>query len=92
MGIRHYFNVLMQPLDLSPGAWLIHPLDLFWSVVRYACGDWGECCPGCWAANDRAVRHGGDVQSVYTDRRGVEFYLYTPPDRSRTLVFLVDEL
>ena len=52
-------------------------------------GKWGTVDPEDWDANDRAVREGGRVLSVYPleDEAG-SFWIITEADRSLTTVLL----
>jgi hypothetical protein len=82
---------LIRPCRLSPRTAELCQVDLFWGVVRHAFGDFGEVCADCRASNAAAWWTGRDVQSVYTDRHGRRFVVYTPPERTCTVVWLADE-
>lgn len=92
MRLPLYLTTLLRPWRLSPQTTELCQIDLFWGVVRHAFGDYGEVCPQCRTHNDLAWWTGRDVQSIYTDRHGTRFIVYTPPERTCTLVFLASEL
>jgi hypothetical protein len=61
------------------------------AVARHLCGDWGDVCQDDWRANERALRHGGRLFSVYHTTAGVKFWVITEADRSITTVLLPDD-
>lgn len=65
--------------------------DVLHALCRHAHGDWGELTPDDREANDDQLRHGGGILSLYSDRRGIRFYIITDADRSLTTVLLPDE-
>lgn len=63
--------------------------DFFWmlaSMARHHAGDWGELCDEDRHANEQALALGGRLFSVYHDRNGAKFYIFTECDRSVTTV------
>ncbi len=64
---------------------VVHALD------RHAAGDWGDLCPEDREANERALREGGRLFSVYRTRDDVKFYVITEHDRTLTTVLLPEE-
>ena len=62
--------------------------DVLGALRRHARGDWGEVCPGDEGANDRSLRDGTRLLSVYTSASGVTFWVITEADRSATTVLL----
>lgn len=60
-------------------------------MVRHATGDWGDCCPEDAAANDRALKVGGRIFSVYHTAKGIKLWIITEADRSSTCILLPDE-
>ena len=55
---------------------------------RHANGDWGDICEDCAKKNNKAVKDGETVMSVYLTDNGSEVLIVTNADRSLTLVFL----
>jgi hypothetical protein len=58
---------------------------------RHVTGDWGDCDKEDAAANDRAVKEGSRVFSVYRTQKGVKIWVITEADRSSTCILLPDE-
>ncbi len=58
--------------------------DVLAALARHAAGDWGELDPEDREANDRALREGGRLVSVYRSSQSVKFYIITEWDRSLT--------
>lgn len=61
------------------------------ALSRHLQGDWGELEGDDWAMNDRAVRRGGRLFSVYSTTEGEKFWIITSSDRSVTTVLLPKE-
>lgn len=55
---------------------------------RHANGDWGDICEDCVKENNKAVKEGRAVLSVYFTDNGSEVWVTTNADRSWTLVLL----
>jgi hypothetical protein len=70
---------------------LHHPEDVPQSLSRHAQGDWGELCEEDRAANERALKEGLRLFSVYTDRNGTKYYIITEHDRSVTTILLPED-
>jgi hypothetical protein len=66
------------------------PEEVAQSVQRHAQGDWGEICKSDAAQNQRALKHGGRLMSVYT-YGGKTLWIITESDRSVTTLLLPDE-
>lgn len=59
---------------------------------RHVTGDWGEeMCAEDRAENDRSLREGGRLFSMYRDRNRVKFYIITEHDRSVTTTLLPED-
>ena len=56
------------------------------AIRRHTLGDWGDVSESERAANDRAVKNGGRVHSVYRTANGTVFWVTTEADRSYTTV------
>ncbi len=65
--------------------------DVVLALDRHATGDWGDLCPEDREANERALREGGRLFSVYRTRDDVKFYVVTEHDRSLTTVLLPED-
>ena len=61
------------------------------ALRRHLRGDWGELDPYDRQENDRALREGGRLLSVYHNRKGLRFYILTEPDRSATTLLLPED-
>lgn len=51
--------------------------DILGLLARHASGDWGDCDPADAKANDRALKTGERVFSVYKLREGVKIWIIT---------------
>lgn len=60
-------------------------------LERHAAGDWGELCAEDWQANERAVKDGERVLSVYPVGEGERVWVITEWDRSVTTLLRPDE-
>jgi hypothetical protein len=95
---KHDFDVLAsRDVAASLGKTVITPEadaalsddDVARAFRRHLVGDWGECHPTDWRANDEALRTGmGRLFSAYYSAQGVKFYVITEADRSVTTVLL----
>ena len=56
------------------------------ALRRHARGDWGEATPDEVADNERGLREGSGVLSIFRDRRDAKFCVMTNGSRSATLV------
>ena len=59
------------------------------ALGRHVVGDWGDVDPDDWRANERALREGGRLVSVYRSSR--KFYVITEWNRSLTTILLPEE-
>jgi hypothetical protein len=69
----------------------VSPAEL---LARHVSGDWGEVCAEDAEMNERSVRNGWRILSVYeTNPRGVsrKVWLLTEADRSSTCLLLPNE-
>ncbi len=69
----------------------IDPVSMQIAIHRHLTGDWGDVCPEDREENERSLREGCRLLSVYHDRKGVKFWIITEWDRSATTVLLPDE-
>ncbi len=69
----------------------LHPVDVKNAYLRHTDGDWGDLCPEAVEENRRAFKEGGQLLSVYHDRRQTKFYILTNADRSKTTIFMDEE-
>ena len=61
------------------------------ALRRHATGDWGDVDDEDRAANDRALRNGARLLSVYHTQDGTKFWIITEWDRSVTTVLLPED-
>lgn len=61
------------------------------AIRRHGAGEWGELDAHDRQENDRALRDGGRLLSVFRDRSGTRFYVITESDRSLTTVLLPED-
>lgn len=84
------------PVLFSAGEVLATPaaaalgVDLAAYFKRHARGDWGDVDASDKAANDLALKTGGELLSRYDTPAG-SIYVYTEPDRSATTIMLRSE-
>lgn len=65
--------------------------EILAALQRHRNCDWGDVSPqGKWA-NDRAVKGGERLFSVYHSKDGVKFWIITEWDRSATTVLLPED-
>lgn len=80
-------------LLITPGAQealkscVTSPMDL---LYRHQSGDWGMVCPEDYQANERALRDGSRLLSVYHVYESI-FWVITEADRSATTILLPEE-
>lgn len=65
--------------------------DSAFAVIRHCLCDWGDVSPEDREANERALKSGRRLFSVYHDRNGVAFWIITEANRSATTVLLPDD-
>lgn len=79
-------------LVATPNALLQIPNDeILIALGRHVSGDWGQVDNEDRAANDRALRDGSRLLSVYFSRGNVKFWIITEWDRSVTTVLLPED-
>lgn len=61
------------------------------ALSRHHAGDWGEVCDDDRLENERSLREGLRLLSVFCTKIGVKFYVITEHDRSVTTVLLPSE-
>jgi hypothetical protein len=66
-------------------------LDVLTALGRHVRGDWGDVDDDDWEANERALKEGTRLLSVYRSAGGVNFYVITEWDRSLTTILLQDD-
>ena len=73
----------------TPNALASIPNDeILTSLSRHVRGDWGELDQHDLNANERGLKHGLRLVSVYKSVAGVKFWIITEHDRSVTTVLL----
>jgi len=85
-----------QPARFSLGQIVITPsaqeqletTEVRAALFRHARGDWGEASPDEVADNERGLREGNGVLSIFRDRRDARFCVMTNATRSATLVVI----
>lgn len=65
--------------------------DIENALRRHHCGDWGDLGEEDRQENERALRDGHRLFSVYRTEAGVRFYVITEYDRLLTTVLLPEE-
>lgn len=65
---------------------LLETAELRAALRRHARGDWGEAKPEEVANNERNLREGGGVLSIFRDRGDAKFCVMTNGSRSATMV------
>jgi hypothetical protein len=69
----------------------LHPEDVAKALSRHGAGDWGEVCDQDRQENERSLKEGFRLLSVYKDRNGTRFWIITEADRSATTVLLPED-
>lgn len=62
--------------------------DVYTAFKRHRGGDWGYVSAEDRDANERALREGSRLLSVYRSQCGITFWVITEADRSATTVLL----
>ncbi len=65
--------------------------EIFAALRRHQNCDWGDVCPQDKWTNDRAVKGGERLFSVYHSTDGTKFWIITEWDRSATTVLLPED-
>ena len=76
---------------LTRGALELPNRDIFESLRRHVCGDWGNLDRPDWKQNELALQNGSRLLSAYRASNGVKFWIITEWDRSITTVLLPKE-
>ena len=82
---------LGQTVSTGNAVATLNPEDVLKAMGRHHRGDWGDLCDEDREANERAIKHGGRLFSVYRDRQETKFYIITECDRSVTTVLLPED-
>jgi hypothetical protein len=69
----------------------IPPDEIVFALRRHLQGDWGTLDKDDWQTNERALRNGGRLFSLYHSTLGVKFYIITECDRTVTTVLLPED-
>jgi hypothetical protein len=67
------------------------PEEMMRAFARHLNGDWGEVCREDWLENERSLKQGFRLFSVYNAANGTRFWVITEADRSVTTVLLPSE-
>ena len=70
---------------------VLSALDIAGALYRHQRGDWGEVGKEDGQANERALKQGERLLSVYRTAAGVKFWIITEWDRSLTTVLLPED-
>lgn len=82
----------MGRLVATPGVLaLLSHRELIGALGRHSRGDWGEVDDEDQAANDRALKCGARLLSVFVTAGGARFWIITEADRSTTTILLPGE-
>ncbi len=82
-------NFELGKLHITPSAaQALTPDDVIAALARHAQGDWGEVDAEDWQENERSLREGWRLFSVYKTATGTPFWVITEADRSVTTVLL----
>lgn len=65
--------------------------EIFDAFTRHQCGDWGELEEEDRLENERSLKDGDRLLSVYHSTTRVRFYVITEADRSVTTALLPNE-
>ena len=65
--------------------------EVITALRRHLRGDWGELDPYDRQENERALREGGRLLSVYHNSKGLRFYVLTEADRASTILLLPED-
>ncbi len=70
---------------------VLSSLDIAGALYRHQHGDWGEVGKEDAQANERALKEGERLLSVYGTAAGTKFWIITEWDRSLTTVLLPED-
>ena len=65
--------------------------DIAAGLLRHVTGDWGDVDGHDRRENDRSLKNGGRLLSVYRAASGTTFWIITEADRSSTTVLLPED-
>lgn len=65
--------------------------DISTALLRHSSGDWGDVDDDDRRANERSLRDGSRLWSVYHSESGTKFWIITEADRSATTVLLPED-
>ena len=65
--------------------------DMAAALDRHRRGDWGDVGREDWQANERALKHGERLLSVYRTVDGTKFWIISEHDRSLTTILLPED-
>lgn len=66
-------------------------VEIIVALYRHQNCDWGDVCPQDKWFNDKAVKTGDRLLSVYHSKDGIKFWIITEWDRSATPVLLPED-
>lgn len=65
--------------------------DIVASLLRHITGDWGDVCEDDRKENEKSLREGRRLLSVYHGGNRIKFWIITEADRSVTTVLLPED-
>ena len=90
--VRHSPKFSLGRLCITAAAaQVVSSQQVLQAVARHAAGDWGDLDAHDWAANEKALRNGGRLLSVYETNGGSRFYVITESDRQVTTLLLPED-
>ena len=82
---------LGQVVAISTALATLPTQDIAVALDRHRRGDWGDVGKEDWQANERALKHGERLLSVYHAADDTKFWIITEWDRSLTTVLLPED-
>lgn len=77
---------------ITPGALeALTPDDVVQSIQRHQFGDWGDMDEAGCQENERSLKEGHPLFSIYHSSSGRKFYIITEADQSVTTLLLPEE-
>lgn len=70
---------------------ILTDLDISNALNRHQSGDWGELCEEDKQVNEKALKDGDRILSVYISSGGKRFWVITEADRSSTTVLMPED-
>jgi hypothetical protein len=80
-----------QSVITANAAISLHEIDVAIALGRHQSGDWGDLDNHDQRANERALREGGRLFSVYSTPTGQRFYVITECDNTVTTALLPED-